>query len=216
MNILRADFDRARARLSKITGAAKDGEKMQAEFAARLEANIANSGPQGWLDWTLDFRNMLVHRGRRFEYGQFLPRTPSLFGADGQPLLRARRVTHLPRDPSRSDIEVFLDTPWTMVLSEESRRTHQGLIGSTKSLVETAATDLIALWRWRRNHPGSLKQPAVQWSTGRSTQSTGFNGYAPGSVSVEPGLAIVHPVTARRFRSAALDDRVRSEWDTFD
>ncbi len=47
----------------------------------------------GWLDWTLDFRNMLVHRGRRFEYGQFVPRSPILYGADAQRLLRARRVT---------------------------------------------------------------------------------------------------------------------------
>jgi hypothetical protein len=103
---------------------------MPAEFSARLEADIANCGPRGWLDWTLDFRNMLVYRGRRFEDGQFLPRTPPLFGADGQPLLRARRVTHLPRDPGRSDIEVFVDTPWTMVLGEESESTLQGSLAT--------------------------------------------------------------------------------------
>ena len=34
-------------------------------------------------------------------------------------MLRAHRVTHLPRDPGRSDVEVFLDTPsWTLVLGE--------------------------------------------------------------------------------------------------
>jgi hypothetical protein len=216
ISILRADFDRARARLSKVTGAANDGEKMQAEFAGRFEANIANCGPPGWLDWTLDFRNMLVHRGRRFEIGQFLPKTPPLFGADGLPLLRARRATHLPRDPGRSDVEVALDTPWTMVLGEESERTLQGLIGSTKSLVETAAIDLLELWRWRRNNSGSLNQPAAQWSNGRSTQSTGFNGYAPGTLAVEPGMAMVHPITARRFQAAALDDHARSQWTTFE
>jgi hypothetical protein len=217
MSILRADFDRARTRLGKILSAANDGERMQAQFAARLEANIVASGPPGWLDWTLDFRNMLVHRGRRFEYGQFVPRTPALFGADGQPVLRARRVTHLPRDPGRSDVEVLLDNPpWTLVLGEDGERTLQGVIGSTKSLIETTAKDLLEFWQWRRDHPASLRQPRAQWPDGRSTQSTGFNGYAPGTIALAPGMAMVHPVAARRFHAAALDDPARPQWATFD
>lgn len=217
MSILRADFDRARTRLGKIPGAANDGEKMQAQFGARLEAGIVASGPPGWLDWTLDFRNMLVHRGRRFEYGQFVPRTPALYGADGQPLLRARRVTHLPRDPGRSDVEVFLDTPsWILVLTEDGARTLQGVIGSTQTLLETTAKDLLDFWQWRRDHPGSLSQPVAQWPNGRSTQSTGFKGYAPGTLELAPGMAMVHPVAARRFHAAALDDPARPQWATFD
>jgi hypothetical protein len=216
LNILRADFDRARTRLGKIPGAANDGEKMQAQFAARLEANIVASGPPGWLDWTLDFRNMLVHRGRRFEYGQFVPRTPALYGADGRPVLRARRVTHLPRDPGRSDVEVFLDTPWTLVLSEDGERTLRGLIDSTQALFETTAKDLLDFWQWRRSHPASLHQPVAQWPNGRSTQSTGFNGYAPGTLELAPGMAMVHPVAARRFHAAALDDPSRPQWAAFD
>src|SRR5438105_6959397 len=80
MSILRADFGKVRAVLGKIPGTANDGAKKQAQFAARLEAAIAAAGPPGWLDWTLDLRNMLVHRGRRLEYGQSVPRTPVLDG----------------------------------------------------------------------------------------------------------------------------------------
>ncbi|MGA2433888.1 MAG: hypothetical protein ABSG25_01240 [Bryobacteraceae bacterium] len=215
--ILRADFARARTSLNRITGAASQGVGMQAQFAARLEANIVAAGPLGWLDWTLDFRNMLVHRGRRLEYGQFVPRKPDLYGADGRPVLRARCVTHLPRDPGRSDVEVLLDAPsWTLVLAEEGERTLKGLIDSTKALIETTAKDLLDLWQWRRNHPGSLSQPTEQWPNGRSTQSTGFNGYAPGTLEFAPGMVIVHPVAARRFSSAALDDPARPQWETFD
>src|SRR5205807_573751 len=32
----------------------------------------------------------------------------------------------------------------------------------------------------RRDHPAALRQPVAQWPNGRSTKSTGFNGYAPG------------------------------------
>jgi hypothetical protein len=189
---------------------------MQAQFAARLEASIAAAGPPGWLDWTVDLRNMLVHRGRRIEYGQFVPRTPVLYGADALPVLRARRVTHLPRDPGRSDVEVFLDTPWTLILSEEGERTLQGLVNSTKALLETTARDLIELWRWRRQNAQSLPQPAAQWRDGRSTKSTGFNGYAPGTLELAPGMAMVHPVVARRIHAVALNDLERPEWATFD
>ena len=216
MNILRADFGKVRTGLGKISAAANDGARMQAQFAARLEAGIVATGPPGWLDWTLDLRNMLVHRGRRIEYGQFVPRTPALYGADGQTVLRARRVAHLPRDPGRSDVEVFLDAPWTLVLTEGSEQTLQGLISSTKALLEATAKDLLEVWQWRRNHPASLRQPVSQWPQGRSTHSTGFNGYAPGTLELAPGMAIMHPVAARRIHSAALDDPARPQWATFD
>jgi hypothetical protein len=214
MSILTADFDRARAKLAKINGSANTGAHRQAQLAAQLEAAVFAAGPPGWLDWTLDFRNMLVHRGRRLELGQFLPVEPVLFGPDGQP--RARHVSHLPRDPGRSDVEVFLGTPWNMVLHEEGQRTLQGLMNSTARLVETMATHLNDLWRWRRDNPGSLRQPAEQWKAGLSTQSTGFNGYAPGSLVLEPGLGMTHPITARRFHAAALDDGARPQWAAFD
>lgn len=216
MSILKADFGGARSRLSRISAAAGEGAKMQAQFAARLEANIAAAGPLGWLDWTIDLRNMLVHRGRRLELGQFVPRSPTLYGADAIPLLRARSVAHLPRDPGLSDVDVFLDTPWTLVLSEEAERTLHGLRDSTKTLIEATATDLLKLWHWRREQPEKLPQPTAQWPNGRSTQSTDFNGYAPGTLELAPHMGIMHPVTERRLRSAALDDPSRPQWATFD
>jgi hypothetical protein len=215
-NILKADFKQARTVLARINDAASAGAKAQADFAARLESAIAAAGPQGWLDWTLDLRNMLVHRGRRIELGQYLPITPVLLGPDGKPAPRARRVSHLPRDPGRSDIEVFIDTPWKMVLHEEGTRTLQGLMNSTVLLLEAAAGHLLDLWRWRRAHPGDLRQPADQWKNGPSRQSTGFNGYAPGSLPLEPSMGMMHPITARRFHAAAADDAARLQWATFD
>ncbi|MBZ5582886.1 MAG: hypothetical protein LAQ30_11940 [Acidobacteriia bacterium] len=215
-SILKADFKQARAVLARIDGAASAGAKAQADFAARLESAIVAAGPHGWLDWTLDLRNMLVHRGRRIELGQYLPITPVLLGPDGKPAPRARRVSHLPRDPGRSDIEVFIDTPWNMVLHEEGTRTLQGLMNSTVLLLETAAGHLLNLWQWRRAHPGDLRQPADQWKNGPSKQSTGFNGYAPGSLNLKPSIGMMHPITARRFHAAAVDDAARPQWATFD
>jgi hypothetical protein len=159
---------------------------------------------------------MLVHRGRRIELGQYLPMTPILLGPDGKPAPRARRVSHLPRDPGRSDIEVFIDTPWNMVLHEEEARTLQGVMNSTVLLLERAAVHLLNLWQWRRAHPSDLCQPADQWKNGPSKLSTGFNGYAPGSLTLSPSMGMMHPITSRRFRAAAVDDASRPQWATFD
>ena len=189
---------------------------MQARFAGRLEASILSAGPTGWLDWTLDFRNMLVHRGRRLEHGQVLRRTPVLLGPDGEELLRARRVGHLPRDPARSDVEVLLEGNTRFLLTEEAGRTLNGLIGSTRNLIEALAEELLTLWHWRRVHPDALPPPAAQWKDGPAHNSTGFNGYAPGSLGLEPGMGITHPITARRIRAAALDDTDRPQWSKFD
>ena len=102
------------------------------------------------------------------------------------------------------------------MLCEEAARTLQGLIDSTKALIESTAQDLLDLWKWRRDHPASLSQPLAQWQKGCSTESTGFNGYAPGTLKLAPGMAMVHPVAARRFHAAALDDPSRPQWATFD
>ncbi len=214
-SILKADFKQARTVLARIDGSASAGTKAQADFAALLESAIADAGPQGWLDWTLDLRNMLVHRGRRIELGQYLPITPVLSGPDGRSAPRARRVSHLPRDPGRSDIEVFIDTPW-VVLHEEEARTLQGAMNSTVLLLEAAAGHLLDLWQWRRSHPGDLLQPAVQWKNGPSKESTGFNGYAPDSPRLKPSMGMMHPTMARRLKAAAVDDAARAQWERFD
>jgi hypothetical protein len=217
LGILKAGFKDARSALARVDDKiSAGGSKARADFAARLEAAIAAVGPHGWLDWTLVLRNMLVHRGRRIEMGQYLPIEPVLLGPDGKPAPRARRVSHLPRDPGRSEIEVFIDTPWSMVLHEDGTQTLGGLMHSTSLLLEASAGHLLDLWRWRRSHPGDLRQPADQWKNGPSKQSTGFNGYAPGSVPLDPDIGSLHPSTIRRFHAAALDDASRHRWASFD
>jgi len=219
--ILKADFDRVRRHFRKLTAnVGSDGERVQAAFADKLEQLINLAGPPGWLDWELEFRNMLVHRGRRIELGQFIPREPMLFGPSGEPIPRIRVVTHLPRDPGCSDVEVLLESSkvsvLTSVLTEDADQTLRGLFESTKLLIEDIAHALLEVWNWRRTHPSSLTQPREQWPGGLSAKSTGFPGYAPGSYQYTPNLGMTHPVIARRMTAAALYDKSRSQWETFD
>ncbi len=217
MCILRADSTKARRRLNTITGATNDSERMQAQFAASLEANIAAAGPSGWLD--LDAR-VPQHAGpSRTTYRIWSVRTenPRIFTGPMRNLCCGPAAYGTSRViPAGPKLRCFSTLPWTLVLSEEGERTLRGLFNSTNALLETIATDLLRFWHWRRDHPESLCQPAAQWPNGRSTMSTGFSGYAPGTIELEIGLAMTHPVVARRFRSAALDDPARPQWATFD
>jgi len=213
--ILRADFKQVRRKLKDISDTS-DGRRQQTEFGARLERLITSVGPEGWLEWTLEFRNMIVHRGRRLDMGQFVPREPILYGPDTRPVLRARRITQLPRDPGQSDVEVFLNSPHTLLLTEDAPRTLGGLLESTRCLINSAASDLIEVWGWRRAHPQDLPQPRAQWPDLWATESVGFGGYAPGTVGFSPGMMMMHPDVARRFGAASLDDDSRPQWDSFD
>ena len=140
--ILTADLGRKiREFFTKIGQGTTDGERVQADFYRRFSEVIASVGPDGWLQWALDFRNMLVHRGRRLESGQFVPKLPQIYGPDGKPVLRSRRLTYLPRNPSMSDVEVWRETPMTsmrdplevLVLAEDATQTLGGLLDSTES-----------------------------------------------------------------------------------
>jgi hypothetical protein len=213
---LKADLKFARAALLRIDATANPGAGAQAALGVQLETAIVSAGPEGWLDWALDLRNMLVHRGRRLEIGQYVLRQPILLGPDGQPVPRVRRVAQLPRDPGRSDVEVFLSNPKETVLSEEADETLIGLLGSTRVLLEAIAAHLSDLWTWRRTNATTLVQPTSQWKDGPSNVSTNFKGYKPSATSFQPGLGSMHTDTARRIHAAALDDASRSLWRTFD
>ena len=207
VNILRADFQRTRRALAdpSLTQTQKD-------FASNLDGKIVAAGPTGWLDWTLDYRNMVVHRGRRLELGQRIP--GRVYKPDGVP--SARRVTQLPRDPARSEVQVFLDSPQALSLTEEEEATLSGLLDSTTSLLEATARDLFKLWRWRKQNPTALLQPKEQWEE-PSKAATAFNGYAPGTHPLDASAAMVlHPTLKRRFGAASLLDPDRANWKTFD
>lgn len=122
----------------------------------------------------------------------------------------------MPRDPQRSDVEVFLDPGFSSVLTEDAEQTLYGLLESSQSLVETMGSKLLDFWNWRKAHLQLLPQPAAQWPKGVSTDSVGFGGYAPGAYAVDPTLFTTNPAVVNRLRAAALDDASRANWANFD
>lgn len=217
-NLLRADFrDAQEALTDATTTVTTPGGELQARFHRLLDAAINDVGPTGWLSWTFDFRNMLVHRGRRWQPYQLLPRPERIFGPDSQVIPRMMAVEQLPNDPAKSQVEAFVAVDQRPpVLTEHAEVTLRGVRRSTVDLVTQAATGLVDAWLTRRAAPDLLIQPAAQWPQGLSRATSGFVGYRPGSVPYDPTQVRVSPDDERQFRTAALDDATRPRWASFD
>ena len=218
LEVLTASFNRVRNHLKDIhekdLSSRTANERRHADFSRKFEESIAQSGPIGWVEWLLDYRNMLVHRGRRIQMGQIVP--SEVLGHDGLPA-RPIQITHLPRDPGRSDVQVLrdLDGLDRFLLAEDVGTTLNGLIESTSDLAEAVAKELYRTWTWRRKHPKSMVQPREQWR--ERDPATEFSGYEQLEFDLRfsNGLVQMHPIMAKRLRAAAVDDKNRPRWDEF-
>ena len=188
---------------------------MQVAFGQALNAILATAGPGGWLDWMYDFRNMLVHRGRRLVMMQLRGRTPALFAPDGSRVVRLEALHHLPSDPGISDVEVMLSEK-PPVLTENAATTLAGLRDTVVGVCDKTCVALLELWRARRANPQVLAQPRKQWPDGPALTAARFEGYHPGSLTYQPRVYYSHIATGRRMRAAALDDDQRQRWVLFD
>jgi hypothetical protein len=215
--LLKADIDKAIGALDKVKISINSGDQVQVAFRTDLAKLIGAAGPPGWLPWATDYRNMLVHRGRRLQLLQLEPRGAALYAADGTPVMLARAVRQLAQDPGLSDVEALLSTTTNApVLTEDARTTLDGLMASALSLSEVVSTSLVDVWRKRRAMPSLLKQPNEQWRDGRSSATRGFAGYKPGSVPFRVDALVSDETFARRLQSAAINDVARKKWDKFD
>lgn len=217
ISILRADVDKAVGALDKINAPSTDGEKAQAAFRADFATLVASAGPPGWLRWATDYRNMLVHRGRRLQLSLLGRRGAVLHGADGRPIMLARSIRQLAQDPGLSDVEALFSTAATApVLTEDATTTLDGIMTSARALGDATSAALVHVWKKRRAEPALLDQPKAQWRDGRSSSSCGFAGYKPGSIPFNADALFSDDTFGRRLRTGALDTVGKKKWPSFD
>ena len=216
--VLTSGFRHVRNKLNDLRkSTAKDPgftDSLQSSFAREFDRLIVCDKPEGWVEWMLDYRNMVVHRGRRFTTGRFIP----LIGEESPCMsIPCRRIDHLPIDPNRSDIEVFsgLDSMGQALLAEDSETTIRGLLESTIDLVEATSDLLFHVWTMRRKNPNQLVQPQSQWD--RTARRVGFVGYNPKEYKLpsKGTPALANPILRKRFRAASLFDESRNQWEEF-
>ncbi|MBI1859818.1 MAG: hypothetical protein HYR96_02740 [Deltaproteobacteria bacterium] len=200
--IVRSDLGVVRKKYSNLSAE-------QTSFLTFLDDTIRNAGPDGWLEWTNDYRNMVVHRARRLRMTLM---TPSQQG--GQTL--AVPIGLMARAPSRTDLEDLEDSSIEPVLTESSGDTIEGLFASATTVTEVISKKLVDVWLLRRKNPQLIEQPRAQWVSLSARGSGGaFRGFHPGTHKYNPSSITGNPALIRRLLVGALDDKNRSKWNSF-
>jgi hypothetical protein len=207
-NVLKADLGPVRTMLRDPAVLAEAGG-LRKPTADALDA-VADDPVPGWLDWTLAYRNTLIHRPRPIAMHHLEPR-PTLANPSGGHFIKTRDVRALASQPGLSDMEAMAQA-LDAVLEEEATVSLSGAVFAGASLVERVAAPLLDAWRARRANPPLLEQPVQQWTLPPAGHVT-FTGFAPGSYPYDPASLTAHPSMGKRMRSAGvLDDERGSFW----
>lgn len=214
--ILRADLRDARHAL-RDSDAQTPGGVEQRRLHERFEQVIAGAGPEGWLEWTLNFRNMLVHRGRHLQQWTCIPTGQHERLVDGRVRFGVEGQLHLPRDPSRGEVDAWRDDAQHFTLDEDARETLNGVWKSAQVIIDGAAALLLELWNRRRADPALLVQPEQQWPSINVPGPVRFRGYRPEpDESGEGSQAMTAGSFAHRMQAAGLDGDRHARWAELD
>ncbi len=214
-SILKADFGASQRWLVQHSREHPEWERL----ATHLDTVIDQAGPFGWLDWAIDMRNMLVHRGRRLTMMlPYVSPEPMLLVPRSVIADRTELAPLLPRDPGRSEVEVLRDTRTIagLMLSEDGAKTLLRLVESTIRLVEDTSIYLADLWQRRQADLALLPQPGAQWPEVTPSQSSSLTGYDPGSIDIgDSGQLLANPQLGPRMRAAAVFNDQLHLWATW-
>ena len=204
----RCDIGKMEQAFNKIPA---DGSVRQVEFPDFYEAQRKDAGPDDWLNWTNQMRNMLIHRGRRIIYHSLVQRCNPLLDSKGKTIMRSDATMHLPKDPDRSDVEAWIKDP-NIVLSEDAGITLTGIFKSCRQFHESICERLVTVYRERRTDPPLITQPASQWDL--DIRESSFEGYEPPRSSLdEDNVGMSHGTVLHRMISAAVMDQQRTFWE---
>ncbi|HKB68724.1 MAG TPA: hypothetical protein VKC61_22875 [Pyrinomonadaceae bacterium] len=207
-SLRRSDIIAAEKALAKITTPKNPSEQLQFDFTTFLETVKKDAGPEDWFEWTMQYRNMFVHRGRRIVYNQLKPREVLLFDHMEQVIPRSTSSLHMATHPDKSDAEALIRNK--IVLNEDADVTFNGIFRSCRDMLEAVSERLVSTWQERRANPTMVEQPIAQWNS--LFKPCKFTGYTPNAEPLGADAMIGHPVLRHRMLSASVDDAHRNLW----
>lgn len=209
-SILRADLSSLFRWLRGESHPRQRRHPIHSALASELDEITGRAGPPGWTDWILDYRNMLVHRGRRTEVN-ILRVESHILDTAGRPIPRTIPTLLFAKDPHLSDIQAHLLSP-TNVVREDAARLIPAALESTRYFVNEVCASLVQRWSERREGRESVPQPRQQWPTLAAIPKP-FDGYGGEKVEVSPDTMMTAPSGMDRLTAACLDREHRSLWE---
>lgn len=181
---------------------------------AEIRAMVLRHNANDWIPWMFDYRNMLTHRGLRFQLHESEPDTTILNPGFVPARFRSRR--RLLRSPSLSDVEAFVDaeSPEAYAVHEGARETLEGLLIRSERLIDDISACLLSRWTARRGDPSVSPQPFTkQWRRAGPNEHSRFNGFSPNDKRISGSSFLLNPSSERRFSAALVTDDLRPLWD---
>ncbi|MBL8203241.1 MAG: hypothetical protein JNM09_03365 [Blastocatellia bacterium] len=209
VSLRRSDLRKAENALAKSIVLGTQGTQIQTDFQQFFVDLKNHCGPKDWLEWTDQYRNMFVHRGRRASYQQIKPKENLLFDAMGMVIPRATSIMYLAKYPDRSEIEALIKSK-NIFLNEDASITLDGIFQSCRELEENTCNNLLNTWLLRRSDPALIEQPLSQWDD--KIRNSDFVGYSPNAEDIDADGLIANPILLRRIRAASVDDDHRGLW----
>jgi hypothetical protein len=182
-----------------------DEQRMAIERFREAVEGVLAAGPTGWVAWTVESRNAMVHRGRAI--AMFLPvptgtdRAQIVVVTEMDPMQVIRQFPHLRRQPDLSDAESVLsgrqlgDT----LLGEPAQDTLDGLHDHMSAL----ATTVVAALHDLIGDLATFVWPSERWAIGqrsaRAILAEEFSGFVADPPQINLDALVLHPREAKRL-----------------
>ena len=164
-----------------------------------------SQGPEGWLDWTVEARNAMVHRGRSLTSWLPVPtrvdRSRIVVVTNMTPQRVVRTFPHLPRFPDLSDAEIVLNGGEyaDRYLREPAQDTFDGLALHCSAVAASVANVLAGL----SDELSGFTWPSTEWAlrprTARARRADAFHGFDPAAPAAELSGLVLSPRDAKRL-----------------
>ncbi len=204
--------------LGRMAAHAEQGEEPLASVwtrATEAVEGVRAASPDGWLEWTIEMRNAVIHRARQLQI--WLPRAnrqpgqPQFYVLSDQPIGRlARYEPHLRRRPWLPDLLALVsaDGAEDNWLSEPATVTVEGTLDRIHQLGESLAGVLLNVWDEVGAGGVELPAPVREWAIRaasppwRIAAAESFLGFEPETRTAPLGSITMSPQDARRMQIA--------------
>ncbi len=174
------------------------GRDAQVKAIRAIATAFTQSGPQGWLDWVLGMRNMVVHREHRGEIVSLDQQKDHSYVISRYP----------PSNPNLSNLQGFRaggDKLDALYLHEDLLSTLKGVTSSLNAAVAAGLQSLSTLWSERKMDSSLILQPAGQWRP--RDRPVQFTGYQPQSGSINGNTSLtLNPADWKRLIAGGVGE----------
>ena len=190
-----------------VDGTGPSGRAAQMNLLRIVEESVSD-GPEDWLPWMLDLRNVNAHRAPKMSW---LLMTGAGRKSDGL-------TTPFYLQPDWPEVESMVHSPAHakdarhILLLRDPLATMHGFLDQVVQVVARSGAAMLDLWTSRCGEPTLLVQPGSQWKTVMERRQLRFQGFTNDVLKVHSKAVYMHPDNAKRLQASKVLDADTNFW----